>query len=58
MNFQSATVTRKIDWVFASYAQSLEAVHLLRAAGSNKNLKSSKTPGPWWYALMAGSFRT
>ena len=58
MNFQSATVTRKIDWNFASYAHRVEAVHLLRATGSNRNLKSSKTPGPWWHALMAARFRT
>ena len=58
MNFQSATVTRKIDWNFASYTHSLEAEHLLRATGSNRNLKSSKTPGPWWHALIAARVRT
>jgi len=58
MNFQSATVTRKMDWNFASYAQSVEAVHVLRATGSNRNSKSLKTPGPSWHALMAARLRT
>ena len=58
MNFQSATVTRKIDWNFASYAHSVAAVHLQRATGSKRNLKSLNTPGPSWHALMAARLRT
>ena len=35
MNFQSATVTWKIDWNFVLYAHRLEAVHLLCATRAN-----------------------